>query len=56
MKENNKRNIIEKQKRTKALRYMTKSIQKQKTDWAEIVKKCDELGLSYGEATAKGII
>ena len=27
-----------------------------KTDWAAIVRECKAAGLSYGEATARGII
>lgn len=26
------------------------------TDWSEIVRKCDEAGLTYGQAAARGII
>ena len=29
---------------------------KSKTDWAAIVRECKAAGLSYGEATARGII
>ena len=49
------RTIAEKDKKIKIhnINKRTKAIKK---EWAEIILKCEEAGLSYGEAVAKGVI
>ena len=54
--ENVKQHSKEKRKRETSLRLEAKKMQKQKTDWAEITRKCKEAGLTYGQAAARGII
>lgn len=56
MRENVRQHSREKRKRASCLRKAAKNMQKQKTDWAEITRKCEEAGLSYGQAVARGII
>ena len=56
MRENVKLHSKEKRQRETSLRLEAKKMQKQKTNWAEITKKCKEAGLSYGQAVAKGVI
>ena len=34
----------------------TKSKKKQQEEWAVVIRKCKEAGLSYGEAVARGLI
>ena len=34
----------------------TKSKETQQAEWAVVLRKCKELGLSYSEAVAKGVI
>lgn len=53
--ENVRRHSKELRKRNKSLRLADKKMQKQKTDWAEITKKCKEAGLTYGQAVARGL-
>lgn len=56
MRENVRQHSREKRKRESSLRKIAKGMQKQKTDWAEITRKCEAAGLSYGQAVARGII
>ena len=34
----------------------TKSKEKQQEEWAVVLRKCKEAGLSYGEAVARGLV
>lgn len=50
---------LERLKAEKAMqkkRTPTKSKKQQQKEWAEVLRKCEAAGLSYGEAVAKGVI